>query len=52
MKFDFPANEMINAVRDMVNGMSGGADYQGAEKRRIGEIIRFQSRKYQYMFRK
>ncbi len=52
LKFDFPANEMINAVRDMVNGMSGGADYQGAEKRRIGEIIRFQSRKYQYMFRK
>ena len=26
--------------------------YQGSEKRRIGEIIRFQTKKYQYMFKK
>jgi len=52
LKFDFSANEMINSVRDILNGMKNEAAYQGAEKRRIGEIIRFQTRKYQYMFRK
>lgn len=52
LKFDFSANEMINSVRDILNGMQNGAAYQGAEKRRIGEIIRFQTKKYQYMFRK
>ena len=52
MKFDFSTNEMINSVRDFLNGMGSGNAYQGSEKRRIGEIIRFQTRKYQYMFLK
>ncbi|MCM1174111.1 MAG: hypothetical protein NC341_03565 [Blautia sp.] len=52
LKFDLSANEMINSVRDVLNGMQNGNAYQGAEKRRIGEIIRFQTKKYQYMFRK
>lgn len=52
LRFDFSANEMINSVRDILNNMSNGAGYQGSEKRRIGEIIRFQTKKYQYMFRK
>ena len=52
LKFDLTANEMINSVRDILNGMQNGSAYQGAEKRRIGEIIRFQTKKYQYMFKK
>lgn len=52
LKFDFSANEMINSVRDVLNGMQNGSSYHGAEKRRIGEIIRFQAKKYQYMFKK
>ncbi len=52
LKFDFSANEMINSVRDVLNGMQNGRAYHGAEKRRIGEIIRFQAKKYQYMFKK
>lgn len=52
LKFDFSANEMINSVRDVLNGMQNGCSYHGAEKRRIGEIIRFQAKKYQYMFKK
>ncbi|MDE7277158.1 MAG: hypothetical protein K2N98_09960 [Lachnospiraceae bacterium] len=52
LKFDFSANEMINSVRDVLNGMQNGRSYHGAEKRRIGEIIRFQAKKYQYMFKK
>lgn len=52
LQFDFSANEMINSVRDILNNMGNGAVYQGSEKRRIGEIIRFQTKKYQYMFRK
>lgn len=52
LKFDFSANEMINSVRDILNGMQNGSAYQGAEKRRIGEIIRFQTKKYQYMFKR
>lgn len=52
LRFDFSANEMINSVRDVLNSMSNGAGYQGAEKRRIGEIIRFQTKQYRYMFRK
>lgn len=52
LQFDFSANEMINSVRDFLNGMSNSAGYQGSEKRRIGEIIRFQTKKYQYMFKK
>ncbi len=52
LKFDFSTNEMINSVRDFLNGMGSGNAYQGSEKRRIGEIIRFQTRKYQYMFLK
>lgn len=52
LKFDLSANEMINSVRDMLNGMQNGAAYHGSEKRRIGEIIRFQTKKYQYMFKK
>ncbi len=45
LKFDFSANEMINSVRDVLNGMQNGRAYHGAEKRRIGEIIRFQAKK-------
>ena len=52
LKFDLSANEMINSVRDVLNNMQNGRAYQGAEKRRIGEIIRFQAKKYQYMFKK
>ncbi len=52
LKFDFSANDMINSVRDVLNGMQNGRAYHGAEKRRIGEIIRFQAKKYQYMFKK
>lgn len=52
LKFDFSANEMINSVRDFLNGMSNSSAYQGSEKRRIGEIIRFQTKKYQDLFRK
>lgn len=52
LKFNLSANEMINSVRDVLNNMQNGRAYQGAEKRRIGEIIRFQTKKYQYMFKK
>lgn len=52
LQFDFTSNEMINSVRDFLNGMGSGNAYQGSEKRRIGEIIRFQTRKYQDMFKK
>ncbi|MDE5931992.1 MAG: hypothetical protein K2H40_05845, partial [Lachnospiraceae bacterium] len=52
LKFDLSANEMINSVRDVLNNMQNGRAYHGAEKRRIGEIIRFQAKKYQYMFKK
>ena len=52
LQFDFSANELINSARDFLNGMSNSSGYQGSEKRRIGEIIRFQTKKYQYMFKK
>lgn len=52
LRFDFSANEMINSVRDFLNSMSNSSVYQGSEKRRIGEIIRFQTKKYQDLFRK
>lgn len=52
LRFDFSANEMINSVRDFLNSMGNSSAYQGSEKRRIGEIIRFQTKKYQYLFKK
>ena len=52
LKFNISANEMINMVRDMINGMRGSVSYQAGENRRIGEILRFQTKSYQSLFRK
>lgn len=52
LKFNITANEMINIVRDMINGMRSNVNYQAGENRRIGEILRFQTKAYQSLFRK
>lgn len=52
LKFTISANEMINTVRDMINGMRGNVSYQAGENRRIGEILRFQTKAYQSLFRR
>lgn len=51
LRFDLSAKEMINDVRDMLNSIGNEVRYQDVEKRRIGEIMRFQTKKYQYMFK-
>ncbi|MCM1156586.1 MAG: hypothetical protein NC392_14630 [Roseburia sp.] len=50
LKFNISTTAMINAVRDMVSNRKNDVDYQATEIRRIGEILRFQTRKYQKMF--
>lgn len=52
LKFNISVSEMINIVRDMINGMRGDISYQAGEVRRIGEILRFQTKEYQYLFKK
>lgn len=52
LQFDISTTAMINAVRDMVNGRTTDVRYQAVEIRRIGEILRFQTKKYQKMFRR
>lgn len=52
LKFNVSANEIINMVRDMINGMRNDVSYQAGEKRRIGEILRFQTKEYQHLFKK
>lgn len=52
LKFTVSSSEMINMVRDMVNGMRSNVHYQAGENRRIGEILRFQTKVYQQMFKK
>lgn len=52
LQFDISTTDMINAVRDMVNGRTSDVRYQAVEIRRIGEILRFQTKKYQKMFRR
>lgn len=52
LQFDISTTAMINAVRDMVSGRKNDVAYQAVEIRRIGEILRFQTKKYQKMFQK
>ena len=52
LQFDISTTDMINAVRDMVNVRTSDVRYQAVEIRRIGEILRFQTKKYQKMFRR
>lgn len=51
LRFDLSPKEMINAVRDMLNNISTQVRYEDVEKRRIGEIFRFQTKKYQDRFK-
>lgn len=50
LKFTISVSEMINMVRDMINGMRSNVNYQAGENRRIGEILRFQTKVYQQIF--
>ncbi|MCM1388537.1 MAG: hypothetical protein NC231_14505 [Bacillus sp. (in: Bacteria)] len=52
LKFTISEHEMINIVRDMINGMRGNVNYQAGENRRIGEILRYQTKAYQSFFRR
>lgn len=51
LQFDISAKDMIDMVRDIINDRKDDVAYEPAEIRRIGEILRFQTRKYQKMFR-
>lgn len=52
LKFTISAGEMINIVRDMINGMRNNVTCRAGENRRIGEILRYQTKEYQELFKK